>query len=71
MHISNDIENYENNINCVHTNKEIKKGLRLITNIKLYLDAEGILHVYGRLDKSDFPFQSTSPNDTPETPPLY
>ena len=57
MRISSNIENYDNNINCMLTTKEIKKEMQLITNLKPYIDAEGILHDYGRLDKSNFPFQ--------------
>ena len=57
MHISSNIENYESNINRMHTKKDLKKELRLISNLKPYIDAEGILRVYGRLDKSDFAFQ--------------
>ena len=57
MRISSDVENYENEINKMHTNKEIKQELRLITNLKPCIDAQGILHVYGRLEKSNFLFQ--------------
>ena len=57
MNISSDLENYENNFNSMDTSKEIKKELQLITNIKPYINAEGILGVYGRLDKSNFSFQ--------------
>ena len=31
MRISSDVENYENEINKMHTTKQIKKELRLIT----------------------------------------
>ena len=41
----------------MHTTKDIKKELRLITYLKPYIDAEGILRIYGRLDKSNFHFQ--------------
>ena len=61
MHISSDVENYESEINKMHTTKEIKKELRLITNLKPHVDGQGILHFYGRLEKSQFPFQVRHP----------
>ena len=73
MHMSSNIENYENNINHMHTTKEIKKELQLITNLKPYIDAEGIVLFYclWTAGQKRFPLSSTSPHDTPETSPLY
>ena len=61
MRISIYVENYENEINRMLTTKEIKQELRLITNLKPYIDAQGILRVYGYLEKSNFPFQVQHP----------
>ena len=65
MHILSDMENYENNINGMHTTKDIKKELQLITNLKPYIDAKGN-GVYGRLDESNFPFQVHHPMILPK-----
>ena len=60
------IENYESEINKMHTTKVIKKELRLITNLKPYVDSQGILGIYGRLEKSQFPFQVRHPMILPK-----
>ena len=47
MRISSDVENYESEINKMHTSKAIKKELYRITNLKPYVDDQGILRIYG------------------------
>ena len=50
MCISGDLENYKNEINKMHTTKEIKKELCLIINLKPYVDDQGILRINGWLE---------------------
>ena len=61
MCILSNVENYESEINKTHTTKEIKKELRCITNLKPTIDDQGILRIYGWLEKSQFPFQVCHP----------
>ena len=69
MRISSDVENYESEINKMHTSKAIKNELRRITILKPYMDDQGILRVYGRLEKSQFLLQIRHPMILPKRRP--
>ena len=55
----------------MHTTKEIKKELRLIANLKPFINAEGSLTRLWTVGQKQLPLSSTSLHDTPEISPFY
>ena len=55
----------------MHTTKEIKKELRLTTNLKPYIDAEGIFTCLWMAGQKQISLSRMSPDDTTKTSPIY